>query len=424
MHKDLHFISNSDKTTKVKRIAFVGNTSFSLYNFRIGVMRSFKSQGFEIFAIAPVDQYSDFFKTEGIQHIPIKIDCKGTNLFNDIKLICKLINIYKKNRIDFIFHYTIKPVIYGSLACDFLKIPSIAVTTGLGYTFLKNDFLNKIVSLLYKFSLRHVLDVWFLNSNDRETFIKRKIVKPENTYILHGEGIDTEYFSQKQSTAAHEKTTFLLLSRLIKEKGIEEYAKAAAKLRDKGLNVECLLLGKAENDNPENISIEKVMKWHNAGMINFIGESIDVRKYILNSDCVVLPSYYKEGVPRCLMEAMSMQRPIITTNNVGCIELIVDKVNGLICEPRNVEDLASKMEEMHLATDEVRKSYGINGRKRILDFFDEKIIIRQYHEKFNSLLKTNYDKRFHSVIQPISFRNKEINKNFVSFRNSFRSFFN
>ena len=139
-------------------------------------------------------------------------------------------------------------------------------------------------------------------------------------------------------------------------------------------------------------------KWHNNASINYLGEFIDIRKFIINCDCVVLPSYYMEGIPRCLMEAMSMERPIITTDNVGCRELIVDSVNGYMCKPRNISDLASKMELIYNNTIDDRLKMGKNGRKLILDNFDEKKIIEQYHLKFNALLLNSNDKHLHSII--------------------------
>jgi len=380
------------------KIAFVGNTSFSLYKFRLGVMRSFISKGYEVIAIAPEDEYSTLFQDENIKFISIDIESKGKSILKDIKLIHQLTDIYKKNRIDFIFHYTIKPNIYGSIACRILNIPSVAITTGLGFSFNKTNIFNSFIKILYKFSLKNALQVWFLNSNDKATFIENKIIRPEKAFILHSEGIDSNYYFPQEKTQKTNKFTFLLLSRLIKEKGIEEYVKAAEILKRKGINAECQLLGKQEKESSKSISIEAVTAWHNEGIINYLGEYIDIRNYIANCDCVVLPSYYMEGVPRCLMEAMSMQRPIITTDNVGCRELIIDNLNGLMCQPKNVEDLANKMES--LCTEKINECelMGINGRKRILDYFDEAKIIEQYHFKFNSYFSVSQTKHVNCTI--------------------------
>jgi glycosyltransferase involved in cell wall biosynthesis len=407
-------------TSKIDvKIAFVGNTSFSLYKFRLGVMRSFIAKGYKVIAIAPKDEYSELFDEENIEFIPIQIDSKGTNIIKDSKLIFKLLKIYKENQINFIFHYTIKPNIYGSIACRILDIPSIAITTGLGFSFNKKNIFNLFIKTLYRFSLQKVLEVWFLNTNDRDIFVKNSIIKKDKAFILNSEGIDSEFYKPIEKESESKRFTFLLLSRLIKEKGIEEYVKAAEILQQKGFDVECQLLGKQEIDSAKSISLETVKDWHNKGIINYLGEFIDIRKYIANCDCVVLPSYYMEGVPRCLMEAMSMERPIITTNNVGCNELIINDVNGLICEPKNIIDLARKMEEMSKTNHLERLKFGINGRKRILDYFDESKIVEQYHFKLSTFYSNSYDKRLDCFIQNSIKRDIPVNRSTAKIGNSF-----
>ena len=415
------YYTNILNSEKINKIAFVGNTSFSLYKFRLGVMRSFILNGYEVIAIAPEDEYSKLFKIENIRYIPIEIDGKGKSILKDIKLTHKFFNIYKDNQVDFIFHYTIKPNIYGSIACRILKIPSIAITTGLGFSFNKKNIFNLFIKTLYRISLSNVLEVWFLNSNDKNIFIKNNIIKADKAFILQSEGVDSNYYLPKDKSRESDKMVFLLLSRLIKEKGIEEYVQAAQILKNKGLNIECQLLGKIEKESSKNISIDIVNKWHNAGYINYLGESIDVREYIINSDCVVLPSFYMEGVPRCLMEGMCMERPIITTNNVGCNELIIDKVNGYICEPRDILDLAKKMELMYNTSFKERQQFGKNGRKRILDFFDEKKIIEQYKLKLNSFYSNSNDKRLNRIVQNPIKRDISIDRNIEKMERGFQN---
>jgi glycosyltransferase involved in cell wall biosynthesis len=250
--------------------------------------------------------------------------------------------------------------------------------------------LNKIVTFLYKRSLRNVLEVWFLNNDDKAIFIKLKIVNENKSFILNGEGVNTNYFISSKKTEKTDKFVFLFLSRLVKEKGVEEFALAAEIVKQKYPDVVCQILGKTDIQNPNNVPVEKVEEWHTKGYIEHFEDSLDVRPYIANSDCVVLPSYYREGIPRCLMEAMSMERPIITTNNVGCVELLENNVNGIMCEKNDVFDLADKMEKMYLLDKNIRNNYGANGRKKILDVFDEKIIIKVYLDKMNSFMNGDY----------------------------------
>lgn len=368
-----------------KKIAFVGNTSFSIYNFRLGVVKSFMEQN-EVVVIAPYDEYTALLEKEGIRCIVVEMDCKGTSVVRDAQLIKRLHSIYKSERFDFVFHYTIKPVIYGSMVCRFLGIPCIAVTTGLGYAFRDKSLINKVAQWLYKVSLRSPKEVWFLNRDDYSIFLEERIIKPEQAYILYGEGIDSEHFLPMPKNFHDDKFRVLLFSRLLKDKGVVEYAEAAKILRAKYPNIEFRLLGKANNDTPENVPMEVIEGWQKEGCISYLGESIDVRSYIADSDCVVLPSYYREGIPRCLMEAMSMERPIVTTLNVGCVELLDEGVNGYLCKPRSAEDLADKLERMYLLSEDERKAMGAAGRAMIKAKFDEKLVIQQYHQRISQYL--------------------------------------
>lgn len=368
-----------------KKIAFVGNTSFSIYNFRLGVIKSLMNR-YAITVIAPKDEYSDFFQKEGIRYIELSMDCKGTNILTDIKLTKTMFSIYKRERFDLVFHYTIKPVIYGSFVCRLLNMKCVAITTGLGYTFRDRNIINSIVKTLYQFSLKKVSEVWFLNHDDRRIFIERNIINKNKTFVLYGEGINSNFFSPMSSSFKDDKFRFLLFSRLLKDKGIVEYAMAAKHLQGKYPDMEFRLLGKANNDSPENIPMSMIQEWANSGFISYLGESIDVRPFIADSDCIVLPSYYREGIPRCLMEAMSMEKPIVTTDNVGCVDLLVDGVNGLMCKPKSVEDLIDKMERMYKLSVEDRALMGRAGREIIKQKFDEGIVIKQYQEKISQLI--------------------------------------
>ncbi len=368
-----------------KKIAFVSNTSFSLYNFRIGVIRHFV-KNYDVVVIAPEDEYSDFFRKEGIRYIPIVMENKGTSVVNDMRLMKNLYNLYKKEKLDFIFHYTIKPIIYGSIASSLQSIKSIAITTGLGFAFMKESLINKIVKVMYRFAVRRVCEVWFLNHDDFQVFISNKIVKENKTFILNSEGVDMEHFSEMEKSSNNGNFTFLLFSRLIVEKGIREYATAAKKLKAKYPDISFSLLGKIDVGTSGNISQEEIDEWVREGYIDYKGYSLEVRQFIADSDCVVLPSYYREGIPRCLMEAMSMKKPIITTNNVGCVELIEDGVNGYMCEPKSADDLMEKMERLFLLSKEEQIKMGESGREIIRKKYDEKLIIETYEKRISKYL--------------------------------------
>ena len=381
MSKLQQYISESDTTNSSKRIAFVGNTAFSLYNFRLGVMKSFVEKGYTVFAIASGDKYSPLFAADDIIFVNLKIDGKGTNVLTDIMLLCRMIKIYKSNSFDFVFHYTVKPIVYGSLVCRLLKINTIAVTTGLGYTFDAGKWLNLFVVSLYRKSLQKVKEVWFLNPDNRDVFLKKRIVEDSRSFVLNSEGLNTDFFFPQPKAMNEDKFVFLFLSRLVKEKGIEEFVQAAKLLKQKYPNTEFQVLGKTDIQNPHNIAVTKLVEWDREGAIRYFEDAMDVRTFIADSDCVVLPSYYGEGVPRCLMEAMSMERPIITTDNVGCKELIEHNINGKICTSKDVESLLKVMEEMYLLDAAERNEMGKSGRRKMLKQYEEKLIIDVYHKK-------------------------------------------
>ncbi len=364
---------------KKNKIAFIGNSSFSMYNFRLNVIKSF-TRNFDVTVIAPHDEYTELLIKEDLNYIEITIDEKGTNIFHDISLIKTFYRIFKANSFDLVVNYTIKPIIYGSFVCRWLHIKTIAITTGLGFTFRKNNLIKQFVQLLYRYSLKKVNEIWFLNEEDKLLFVQQRLISPQKTFILPSEGVNTEHFAQTE-TIRKEKFRFLLLSRLLYDKGIVEYAKAAEIIHQKYNNIECLLLGKIENNPQQGVTQEMISDWETKGILKYGGYFQDVRDILASADCIVLPSYYREGVPRCLMEAMSMQKPIITTKNVGCNELIQDEINGFQCQPKSAEDLASAMERMYLLSDEQRLEMGKAGRQIILDKFDEKRIVELYHHR-------------------------------------------
>ena len=363
-------------------IAFSGNTSWSMYNFRLGLMKKFLDFGYEVYVVAPTDDYTKKIEAEGIKFIPItNLKRSGNNPIQDYSLYKEYAKIYKKLQPAFIFHYTIKPNIYGTLAARLCNIKSISITTGLGNAFAKRGIIFYFVKYLYKISSFYAVEVWFLNSSDKHTFIKNNIIPESKSFILPGEGINTSLFIPAKNYPVNEHTTFLLLSRMLYDKGIKVFVDATRLLLEKGYELSSLLLGQTDQDNPEAISRETIEKWQQEGVIKYLGSTANVKPFIENADAVVLPSYYKEGIPRVLLEAASMGKPIITTRNPGCIEVVDDGVNGYLCEIKNVNDMASKMEQfIHLSIEE-RKRMGMAGRRKMQANFDEQIVLDIYKKK-------------------------------------------
>lgn len=365
-----------------KLIAFVSNSAWSVYNFRLDVINHLIQQGFKVLVMAPNDTFSPLLEEVGCQFIPLHFDNKTKNPLHDIAFYYQLKKLYSQYRPDFIFHYVAKPNIYGSLAAAANDIPSVAVITGLGYAFDKKNWLYRIMRLLYTRSLRAAKEVWFLNNEDARVFIDEKIVTIEKVKVLPGEGINTTYFSPMHSALQQYKKdrpfTFLMSTRLLRSKGVGLYVDAARILLKKNYDVQFELIGFFEDHHPDSIAKEELEKWQREGLVHYGGFAEDVRPYIQQADCFVFPSFYNEGIPRCLMEAASMERPVITTLNRGCKEVVLNNSTGFTCNPHDPFDLADKMEKMINLPQEQRIQMGRNGRALVKRRFDITHIIEEY----------------------------------------------
>jgi len=368
-----------------KTILFVGNTAWSMYNFRINIMRAMIVAGFNVIVAAPEDNSTKELLKEGIKFIPIDIDNKGVSPWKDLQLLLRLKKMYREQKPDLIFHYTIKPNIYGSIAAGMNKIKSIAFVTGAGSPFIKDTLLTKIVKMLFRYSLRYSDRVWFLNKEDYQLFVSNKLVGEKKCEILPGEGIDTTLFQSRNDIRIGNEITFIFLGRLLWDKGVGEYVQAAEEIRKSFNNVRFLIVGFLDALNPSAISKRQIDEWVSEGTIEYLGSTSDVRIFLENADCLVLPSYYREGIPRSILEASSMAKPVITTDTPGCRDVIQDGVNGFLCKPRDCKSLLEKMKQIIKMSVGERNRMGENGRKIVIKNFDMDIVISKYRELVTNL---------------------------------------
>ncbi|HLY71841.1 MAG TPA: glycosyltransferase family 4 protein [Puia sp.] len=372
-----------------KLIAFVSNSAWSVYNFRLDVIRDLYKSGYTILVIAPDDEFSHFLIEEGCQYVSVDFNNRSKNPFTDLHLYRELRSIYKKYRPDLIFHYVIKPNIYGSLAAAKFTLKSISVITGLGYSFAKKNWLYELTKSLYKKALKKTEEVWFLNNEDANIFISEKIVNIKRIKILPGEGVNTEFFSPDFNTSLPQKNdfTFLMSTRLLRSKGVSVYADAARILKQKNYRANFELIGFFEKHHPDSITEEELKKWQAEGLINYYGFARDVREYLINADCFVFPSFYNEGIPRCLMEAASMELPIITSFSRGCKEVVSDHLNGFVCNLNDPFDVADKMESMINLSAEQRENMGRHGRALVIKKFNVKQVIEEYQKTLTKIFR-------------------------------------
>lgn len=360
-----------------KKIAIVSNLSWNLYNFRLSLMNAMRDAGFEVVAVAPYDQYSQKIIDAGFEFHDIKMNAQGVNPLEDMKTTYAFYKLFKQISPDILCQYTIKPNIYGSFVASILKIKMINNIAGLGTLFIKDGPVTKIAKVLYRLSQYKADRVFFQNRDDFEFFTNKGIVKSGKCDILPGSGVDTNRF-RPQYKVRSEKIRFLLIARIIWEKGIAEYVQAAREIKKQHPNVEFCLLGFLDVENPGAVSRSEVEAWVDEGVINYLGVSDKVDEVIQSADCVVLPSYYREGTPKTLLESGSSGKPIITTDSVGCRDVVDHGVNGFICEPRSWEDLYSKLEMFLALSYAERIEMGIQSRIKMKREFDEKIVIDKY----------------------------------------------
>lgn len=358
------------------RIAIVLNTSWNIYNFRLNFVRELINQGHEVHAIAPYDEYSKYLTEAGCIYHQIKMDSRGANPIKDSALILELFFIYRKIRPDIILHYTIKPNVYGTLAASLLRIPVINNVCGLGTVFLKKNLVSAIAVFLYRISFRFANKVFFQNEDDLKLFVNKKLVTSSAADLVPGSGIDLNRFYATEFKR-NDKFTFLLISRLITDKGILEYIEAVKQLKAAGVSANFQILGAKDPEHKRGIKTEVIDEWINSNTIEYLGTTNDVRKHIHNADCIVLPSY-REGTPRTLLEAASSGKPIIATDVPGCNNVVINHFNGLLCRLKDAEDLANKMREMTTFEDEVLQKFGRNGRSKMEAEYNESFVINKY----------------------------------------------
>ena len=370
----------------MKRIFITANTSWYLYNFRKNSILSLIDRGYHVVAVAPNDSYSSRLKEFGCDYIHVNIDQGGTNPLNDIITFIKFLIIYLKFKPSVVLNFTPKNNIYSTLAAKLCKAKVINNIAGLGMVFINESLTAKLARFLYKVSQRKADKIFFQNEDDRKLFLDNKLADVSITDRLPGSGVDLSRFTL-QPAKGDGVVRFLLIARMLYDKGIGHYVEAARELKSKyGEYVEFQLLGFVGVNNPSAVAEAEMQAWVDEGIVNYLGVSDCVEKNIAKVDCMVLPSFYREGVPKSLLEAGAMGKPIIATDNVGCRETVDDGVNGYLCELRSTESLVDKLELMIQMTHEQRLEMGRQSRLKIEREFDEQIVINKYLDAIKECL--------------------------------------
>lgn len=370
----------------MKTVVITSNTSWYLYNFRKNTIISLLKEGYKVVAIAPKDDYSIKLVKIGAEFFHITIDQGGTNPIKDLYTLIDFLKIYLKLRPDIVLNFTPKNNIYSTLAGFFVGAISINNIAGLGMVFINENLTSKLARLLYRISQPRAHTIFFQNEQDRALFVKNRLAPLGITDRIPGSGVDLSRFVISESDDDG-CVRFLLIARMLYDKGIGHYVEAARELKSRyGDNVEFCLLGFLDVNNPSAVTKDEMDSWVKEGIVNYLGVSDNVESEIAKADCIVLPSFYREGVPKSLLEACAMGKPIVTTDNVGCRETVDDGINGYLCESRSTRDLVDKMDKMVNLSYSHRLEMGLNSREKVEREFDENIVINKYLNVVKSAL--------------------------------------
>lgn len=367
-----------------KKIIMSINASWNIVNFRAGLIRALQESGIDVVAVAPEDQWSAALAPLGVSYVPIAMDKSGASPTRDLQLLRDYGRILREVRPDAFLGFTAKPNIYGSLAAHRLSIPVLNNISGLGTAFIKQSWLTPVVSNLYRLALRKSHTIFFQNPDDRDLFVGKKLVPGQRTRLLPGSGIDLEAYRPDPLSGAP-TTTFLLVARMLWDKGVGEFVEAARLVKREHPTARFQLLGFADADNRTAVSRDQLDAWVAEGLVEYLGATDDVRPFLRAAGCVVLPSY-REGLPRSLLEAAAMGKPLIATDVPGCRDIVSDGNNGFLCAARDPSSLAAAMRKLLALPADARAAMGEKSREMVQDRYDERIVHRIYLDALQSAI--------------------------------------
>lgn len=353
----------------MSKILLFANTDWYIYNFRFSLAQELRNQGHEVILLSPPGDFHELMQANGFQWIPFPLSRQSIKPFGELWTIWHLIRLYRRVRPDIVHHFTIKPVIYGSLAAHILHIRGIINSiTGLGHLFIdtgaRTRFLRTIAKVLYRISLRRTQAI-FENPEDRDIFIQNRLIKADQSHLIMGTGVDVEKF---RPTAKHNGTPVVLFSsRMLVTKGLLEFMEATRLLKQKGIKARFALAGRTDPGNPANIPQEHIDNWKDSGLLEWWGWQDDMPSTLAQADVFCLPSY-REGVPNALLEAAACGLPIVTTDVPGCRDVVTHGVNGLLVPVRNAPVLADALETL-LSDSKLRDQMGVAGREIAVNKF-------------------------------------------------------
>jgi Glycosyltransferase len=362
----------------MKKILILSNHASYTYNFRREIIQKLIEKNFSVYIVLPYGSEVELLKKMGCIFIDLPLDRRGMNPLKDLKLLYNYYKIIKAIGPDALLTYTLKPNIYGGLISRFMKVPFFPNVTGLGSAVENKSILQIVLVYVFRVAYKDASCIFFQNEENME-FFRNKNIPIARFRVIPGSGVNTNYFSLL-TYPSDETIEFMFISRIMKQKGIDQYLEAAEFIRGKYTNTRFHVLGFCEEEYEE-----KLQQMQTRGIIEYHGMQSDVRKYHKISHCTIHPTYYPEGMSNVLLESCSCGRPIITTDRSGCREIIDDGINGFLVKQKNTKDLIEKIEKFINLSYEKKKLMGLAGREKVERKFGRDVVVNAYIEEIRKL---------------------------------------
>ena len=360
-------------------ILMTANVAWNIWNFRKPIVHELLDRGHRVTVLAPPDETVADLEDLGCRFRPLEMNAKGLSPFEGFKLVGHFKRVFREEVPDVVLSYTIKNNLFGAMAAKAVGIPFLPNVTGLGTAFLSGGTLEKLAKLLYRNAFRQLPVVFFQNEDDRDLFVSSGMASRDQAKLLPGSGIDLDHFHAADYPHANIPTVFLMIARLLRDKGVYEFVDAARQVKRHRPEVRFQLLGATGSENRTAIGTGIVQAWVDAGIVEYLGTAPDVRPAISAGSCVVLPSY-REGAPRTLIEAAAMARPLIATDVPGCRAVVDRDVTGYICRAQDASSLADAITRFLDLPYEKQAEMGRAGRAKMEREYDQKIVVGAYLE--------------------------------------------
>ena len=358
-------------------VLLIANTSWYLYNFRQGTIRTLQEEGHSVVCLAPPDSFSDRLESElGAAYIPLNIAGSNRGLWREGLSLLAVFRALRELRPAFVFNFTIKANVYAGIVCRLLGVPYANNVTGLGTAFLYDTFMNRLVRRLYLWANGGAAHVFFQNPEDRALFVSSGFPESVPVTLLPGSGVDLDHFSAEPMPEG--PLRFVMIARLLGDKGVREYVEAARLVKREAPDCGFDLVGPVGVANDSAIPEDEIRAWQAEGVVRWQGETDDVRQWLSSSHVFVLPSYYPEGRPRAVLEAAASGRPAVVTDMPGCRDAIASGQTGWLVPPRDAQALADVMLDLARGPRDRIEEAGVAARRLAEERFSEQVVVDAY----------------------------------------------